>query len=241
MNIISGILSSLIATVLWWIFGLLFLKTRKKIDVQLALLRKDNHAYQKFLELKDYNLALNQSQRMLNEIGKIYFTLNMFTYRKRKQKFFETVLNNLFIRTSKLQGYYLGYEKVEEEKIRYCEKALEDLYTVSFTENKERNQYCNNLSAIEVSIEILSEINSSYKSLTKTLKKFFYFNLKHKSNYEKKFFYKSMISVESFKDSYGKQISRKFQLSKNVFEKNEYNNLIDKVFVYKKQKTKKTH
>ena len=49
MDILIGILSSLVASIIWWGCAQLYLiETRKKVNYKLMLLRKDNYAYQKY-------------------------------------------------------------------------------------------------------------------------------------------------------------------------------------------------
>lgn len=60
------------------------LDTRKKVEYKLLLLRNDNYDYQKFLEYKDYDLALAQAQRMLDEISDLYSYIKPLTYSYKK-------------------------------------------------------------------------------------------------------------------------------------------------------------
>lgn len=50
----------------------------------MILLRNDNYDYQKFLEYKDYDLALAQAQRMLDEISDLYSYIKPLTYSYKK-------------------------------------------------------------------------------------------------------------------------------------------------------------
>ena len=80
MDILIGILASLMASIIWWGCSQLYLiETRKKVNYKLMLLRKDNYAYQKYLTYQDYDLALNQAERMLNEIGEIFYSIKPLT------------------------------------------------------------------------------------------------------------------------------------------------------------------
>ena len=63
---------------------LYLIETRKKVNYKLMLLRKDNYAYQKYLTYQDYDLALNQAERMLDEIGEIFYSIKFFGFLMRK-------------------------------------------------------------------------------------------------------------------------------------------------------------
>ena len=86
-EVFIGIFASLIASYLWWLLGQVYaIDSRKKINIQLMLLRNDNYSYQKFLEQRDYDLALNQCQRILGEVGEINNLIKPLTYLPRKRK-----------------------------------------------------------------------------------------------------------------------------------------------------------
>ena len=96
-EVLIGILASLVASFLWWILGQVYaFDSRRKINIQLMLMRNDNYSYQKFLEQKDYDLALNQCQRILGEVGAIYNLIKPLTYSPRKRKLIITILNSVY-------------------------------------------------------------------------------------------------------------------------------------------------
>ena len=57
------------------VIPIIFNDTRKKVNYKLMLLRKDNSSYEKYLTYQDYDLALNQVERMLDEIGEIFYSI----------------------------------------------------------------------------------------------------------------------------------------------------------------------
>ena len=65
-------------------FSIVFIRHTKKVEYKLLLLRNDNYDYQKFLEYKDYDLALAQAQRMLDEISDLYSYIKPLTYSYKK-------------------------------------------------------------------------------------------------------------------------------------------------------------
>lgn len=107
MDIFIGILASLVASIIWWLFSQLYLlETRKIVNYKLMLLRKDNFTYQKYLIYQDYDLALNQAERMLDEIGEIYYSIKPLTYTRNKRKLINTLLSSLHICIARFQCYY---------------------------------------------------------------------------------------------------------------------------------------
>lgn len=86
MEILIGVLASLIASIVWWLLLELYsFQTRKNISYHLMLLRTENAAYEKYLKYDDYDLALRQSQLMLAEIGEIVHAIKPLTYLPKKK------------------------------------------------------------------------------------------------------------------------------------------------------------
>lgn len=227
-EVFIGVLASLVASFLWWLLGQVYaIDSRRKINIQLMLLRNDNYSYQKFLEQRDYDLALNQCQRILGEVGEIYSLIKPLTYLPRKRKLIKTVLNSVYHKISYFQRYYEGYEKETEKKV-CCEKAARHLYVVGYKPSDDHRypDYHNFQSASEVAIELLAELNQRCVSCRKILATAICFNGTPENIEVRKKYLLDMVCVESFKDSYSKDVSVLFQPSRDVFSKHKYQKLI---------------
>lgn len=227
-EVFIGILASLIASCLWWLLGQVYaIDTRKKINIQLMLLRNDNYSYQKFLEQRDYDLALNQCQRILGEVSEINNLIKPLTYFPRKRKLINTVLNSIYWKISYFQRYYEGYDKETEKKV-CCEKASRHLYVVGYQPSEDHRypDYHNFQSASEVAIELLAELNHRRASCRKILATALCFNATPKNIEVRKKYLLDVVCVESFKDSYSKDVSALFQPSRDVFSKYNYQKLV---------------
>ena len=222
MEIIIGALASLIASIIWWTASELYsFSTRKKVEYKLMLLRNDNYDYQKYLEYKDYDLALRQVQRMLDEIGDLISYIKLLTYSRKKKKLVFTLLNSMYYTLSRFLRYYDGYEK-ETEKEVCCEKAKKELYVVGCEHYKDNYE-----SLTEVIIELLSELNQR-KNYKKVLCLAYCFN-GNRSIDERKILYKDLININSYKDSFSKEVANIFFLTTSGFTREQYEKIIDKL------------
>lgn len=229
MGLIIGALGSLVATVIWWILSQLYsFDTRKRIAIQIILLRNDNYDYQKFLEYKDYDLALRQAQRMLEEIGEFYSLIRKFTYTPTKRKLVNTLLNNLYIFISRFQMYYEGHNKTVEKEA-CCEKAMHELYTVGYVpqSNGKWDDPHNFQSVSKITIELLSVLNyETKKSVKKILATEFFFNDNVDIDTRKKYL-KDLVNHNSFRKAHSKSTAKQFDITDDIFSKEEYEKLID--------------
>lgn len=230
-DILIGVIASVIASFIWWALGQIYaIDSRKKINVQLMLLRNDNYSYQKFLEQRDYDLALKQCQRMLDEICATFYLIKPLTYFPRKRKLITTILNSLYSNISYFQRYYEGYEG-DVEKERCCFEAARHLYVVGFKPSADDRHpdYHNFQSASEVSIELLSDLNQRHNSCVKILSESLCFNSIPSDSKIRKKFLLDMMNVNAYRNSYSKGIYEKFQLSRDVLTRQKYEALISSV------------
>ena len=222
MEILIGALASLIASIIWWAASELYsFNTRKRVEYKLMLLRNDNYDYQKYLNYKDYNLALHQVQRMLDEIEDLCSYIKLLTYFRKKKKLIFSLLNSMYYSLSRFQRYYDGYEK-ETEKEVCCEKAIKELYVVGYKLYEDNYE-----SLTEVIIELLSELNQR-KNYKKVLRSAYCFN-GNRNIEERKILYKDLINVNSYKDSFSKEVANKFFLTTSGLTREEYEKMVDKL------------
>lgn len=232
MDILIGVIGSLISSIVWWGLAQLYaFDARKKINYQLMLLRNDNALYEKCLEYKDYNLALSQVQRMLLEIGKIISLIKWLTYFPRKRKLINTLLENLHGAISRFQLYYKGYDK-ETEKDVCCYDAKRHLYVVGFKcEDMGRHPDPNNFQSVSsVTIELLSDLNMcKFKSIKKIMIESFCFNCSEVDVEARKRYYIDLIDADSFKGSYIKKTAIKYQTTRDIFTREQYEKIIKRL------------
>lgn len=227
-DIVIGIIASLIASLVWWVLSQLYsIDTRKKINCQIVLLREYNALYEKCLEYKDYNLALFQSQKMVTAICEITSLIKPLTYSLKKRKLINTLLENLHIHLSRFQLYYRGYEESTEKEV-CCEIARRHLFVVGYALDKSGNYLNPNCfqSVSSVTIALLSDLNFSKKSVKYILVNSFCFNDTNLEIDTRKKYYRDLIDVNSFLDSYSKKIAFQFQTTTDILTRKEYEKLI---------------
>ncbi|MBP3495726.1 MAG: hypothetical protein J6K52_05900 [Clostridia bacterium] len=239
MEILIGVIGSLIASFVWWGLAQLYsVDSREKINYQLMLLRNDNALYEKCLEYKDYDLALSQSQRMLVEIGEIISLIKPWTYFPKKRKLINTLLENLHRTISRFQLYYKGYDS-ETEKEHCCYEAKRHLYVVGY-ESDDTGKYPdpNKFQSVSsVTISLLSDLNiHKCKSVGKILTESFCFNCSNVSVETRKKYYFDLIEANSFKNSYSKIIANKFQTTNDILTREQYGELINSLEEKSKKK-----
>ena len=143
-------------------------------------------------------------------------------------------MNSIYWKISYFQRYYEGYEKETEKKV-CCEKAARHLYVVGYKPSDDHRypDYHNFQSASEVAIELLAELNQRCVSCRKILATALCFNGTPENIEVRKKYLLDMVCVESFKDSYSKDVSVLFQPSRDVFSKHKYQK-----FIYSLNETK---
>lgn len=230
MEILIGVIGSLIASFVWWSIAQLYaFDSRKKINYQLMLLRNDNALYEKCLDYKDYNLALSQSQRMLLEIGEIIALIKPWTYFPKKRKLINTLLENLHSTVSRFQLYYKGYDN-ETEKENCCYEAKRHLYVVGYKYDgtgtyPDPNKF---QSVSSVTIALLSDLNiHKFNSLKKILIESFCFNYSDVDIKTRTRYFTDLIDADSFKDSCEKTISTKYRITNDLLERKKYYKIIN--------------
>lgn len=229
MDIFIGILASLVASIIWWLFSQLYLlETRKIVNYKLMLLRKDNFTYQKYLIYQDYDLALNQAERMLDEIGEIYYSIKPLTYTRNKRKLINTLLSSLHICIARFQCYYDGYDN-DTEKQHCCSKARRHLYVVGYVPNSD-NTYPDPdkfESVSEVTIDLLCALNLSHIRFVRyILKTASCFN-GDKTVEERKKLYRDLVDVQAFSGSMSKYVANLFNITNDVLTRKKYFEIVD--------------
>ena len=228
-EIIIGVLASIIASVILWVFSQLYsFNTRKRVAYKIMLMRNDNYDYQKFLQYRDYDLALLQVQRMLDEISDLYSYIKPLTYSRKKKKLICTLLNSLHYTLSYFQRYYEGCCGGDSEKETCCEEAQRHLYVVGF-KYEEGERYHDPLkfqSVSEVTIELLSELNT-HKKIKDILLSGHCFNGSYFDKPTIKKWYKELMHVNAFKDSFSKEVIDKFCLTSSTMDRKTYEKMID--------------
>ena len=103
---------------------------RSRINLLLIGMRTDNYLFEKALDYKDYNLALDQVERMIRKIEEICSNIKTFTYIRTKKQLIFTCINNLYNALTRFKHYYIGYDQASEKET-CCEKAQRELFILS--------------------------------------------------------------------------------------------------------------
>ena len=230
-DVLIGIAVSLVASFIWWLCSQLYsIETRKKVNYKLMLLRKDNYSYQKYLNCEDYDLALNQAKRMLDEIGEIFYSIKPLTYTRKKRKLINTLLSSLHINIARFQSYYKGYEN-DVEKKACCSEAKRHLYVVGYVPNED-NTYPdpdNFESVSAVTIELLFALNLSHiRSIRYILKTACCFN-GHKTVDKRKKLYRDLVDINAFSGSMSNSVATEFNITTDVLTQKKYYKIVDSI------------
>ena len=228
-EILISVVVSIIASLIWWTLSQLYsLNSRKIINYKLLILRNDNALYEKCLTYEDYDLALNQVERMLDKIGELYEAIKPLTYTPKKRKLIKTILSSLYIQFADFQSYYIGLNS-EDEKSICCFEAKRKLFIVGFQPSQDgKHPNPDNFeSASRVAIELLCSLNlSRFSSIQNILRTSQCFN-DDKDIPTRKNLFKNLIDIRSFTGSMSKQVAVKFNITSDVFSRSDYHRLIN--------------
>lgn len=224
-NIIISLLLSLVSSLIWWGLSQLYnIGAKTQINYLLNNIRLCNYAYEKALNYKDYDLAITNVELMLQYLGDIWKVKRPLTYWGAKHLLFNTLLNNLFVITSRFKYYYKGYDLATEKQV-CCEEAKRHLFSVGYDLNRELE------SASSITIELLSDFNyHRFKSVNYILANSHCFNLKPKDIGERKRMLIQLIDVNAFLGSYSKHVAKKYQLlNSGILTRDKYSKIINKI------------
>ena len=111
-SLLIGILSSFVASVVWWLlFQLIDFTAKQKLNYYYARLRDKDMLFQKLLDYNDYDLAINLVDQIVFELESIISAIKPITYLCRKKKFVYTLINNLYFYYTVFLREYKWYDK----------------------------------------------------------------------------------------------------------------------------------
>lgn len=218
-NIIVGVGASVIASFVWFYFTQLYsVGARSRINLLLIGMRTDNYLFEKALDYKDYNLALDQVERMIRKIEEICSNIKTFTYIRTKKQLIFTCINNLYNALTRFKHYYIGYDQASEKET-CCEKAQRELFILS-----KNNSLSTTLAAIELLVDLNKNKIKRIKNILLNLSCLINGNIQ-----ELKEIYKKLIDVNSFKGSFSKQVAHDYQITSKLLTRKQYEKIIDKL------------
>lgn len=216
MDIFISIIISLISSLIWVFFTILFdFYAKNKIDVLLQLAEDSSRLLVHSINYSDYHTALNQADNLISNILDISNTMKFFTFRfqRGKRKLFFTILYNAIYNLSIFKNITIGYEGKMEFDARCSKYNNQYLYKIH-TENL-------NEIFLTFSFDLLQYINK-YNSLKKGINKC----LLHLSNSERRQVLEQLIECKSF-NSKG---SFQHFMRKSTFTREQYLRLIKRFY-----------
>lgn len=216
LNLISGILGSLIATIIWVSFSILYdFYSKRKINLYIELAQDSARLFQHSINFDDYNTALMQAEKLIEYYKSIDENIKFLTYLPKKKKLIRTYLYNSLYIVSLFKNLTIGHSGKQELEARCNKCRIEYLYYIKFDEHHEEP-------FLSFSLELLQEINSHF-FIKNGLINNYLFQLSSKN--QKRNILKQIVSVHAF--NYKNSINH--FMRKSIFTKNEYYKFIDKL------------
>ncbi len=211
---VIGIISSLIATLIWIVFTKLYdFESRKNIDYLLEMQCNCARQFEYAIEYSEYSVALVQADRMIDILREIRSNIKPFTYTRYKRKLILTYLYNALYMIDVFKNVTVGYSGVQEEDARCQQFKRKYLYEVPVDDN------CT-VPFLSFSMEIVQYLNRDFgvrKPLCNNLSIYDYKN--------KNAIYRSMVSIRTLKYE---SVTSRYSIRNDIFTVDEYNRYIDK-------------
>ena len=221
MEIIIGILASLVATVIWVVLTQLYdINSRRNIAFLLELLYDCADSFDSAIEFSNYSTAETEAEKILEYCKEILDNIKPLTFLGKKRKLFYTILYNAYYSVSCYKRVWVGYDKEQEREAKFKRFKMKYYYKVNIYDNHHTEPDAQ--SFLIVSIVILQSLNRCFfvrKALTDNM----YINrfcIKLSTTYSE------LIAPLNFKSDY----TYRFDLRKNCFTCNQYKKYIQAIF-----------
>lgn len=174
-SVLLGVLSSLVATIIWVIFTQLYdFNAKKNINMLLELLCDCAEQFDTAMEFSDCSMAELQADKIIEYCKEIFMSIKFFTYFPKKKKLILTLLYNTYYTISIYKRVWVGYDGEQEKNARLSKFKRKYYYKVKIYDLVDGN-LGQEISFLIITCEILHELNN-HCSVSKALKDNFYLN-----------------------------------------------------------------
>jgi len=229
INIAISIVSSL---TIWTFLQLYTFGVRKKIHHNLALMRDECVAFEKYLKYSDYDNALQMTRRILDKVCQTEELIKPLTYFRKKRLLINTFLSSLYNICYRFTQKEIGYSSIVEKEA-CCEKTLREVYSVGFEMGENETTYPDPLRfepQTSITAKVLIELNMHrWRNVTYILNHGDFFNSLHGDYVFKRRYLKDLVDVDVFKGSVDDKILERYYLTSCILTQKEYNEIIDKI------------
>ena len=219
MDILIGVLASLVATIIWVVFTQLYdFNSRRNISFLLELLYDCSDSFDSAIEFSNLSVAEAETDKILGYYKEIFDNIKLFTYAPRKRKFVYTILYNVYYTISFYKRLRVGYQGVQEQEAKLSRFKRKYYYKVHIYEKE--GEFDEDWSFLMVSVVVLQSLNISFL-VKKALKNNLYVS---NTNINLVKTYSELVAAKNFKSSH----SERYDLRKSCFTQEEYLRYISK-------------
>lgn len=219
MDILIGVLASLVATIIWVAFTQLYdFNSRRNISFLLELLYDCACNFDTAIEFSNLSIAETETDKILGYCKEIFDNIKFFTYAPKKKKFVYTILYNVYYTISYYKRLRVGYQGTREQEAKLSKFKQKYYYRVHICGNE--RELDEEWSFLKVSVVVLQSLNRRF-SVKKALKDNLYVN---SSNTNLVKTYSELVAAKNFKSTY----SERYDLRKSCFTEEEYLRYISK-------------
>lgn len=219
MDILIGVLASLVATIIWVAFTQLYdFNSRRNISFLLELLYDCACNFDTAIEFSNLSIAETETDKILGYCKEIFDNIKFFTYAPRKRKLVYTILYNVYYTISFYKRLRVGYQSAQEQEAKLNRFKRRYYYSVHLYDKESELDEDRNF--LMVSIEVLQSLNRRF-SVKKALKNNLYVNDSNVNLYET---YSELVAIKNFKPAR----SGRYDLRKSCFTEEEYLRYISK-------------
>lgn len=218
-DIIIGVISSLVATVIWVIIDYVVksIKARNRVALLLDLLYDSSDSFDSAMVSENEQLAEIQSEYIIKYCIEIFDSIRFLTYIGNKRKLIYTILYNLYYTITYYKRIYVGSSKEEEQKEKLLRFKRKYYFMVSLKDDSGSEER----SFLMVSVALLQEIVQS-NSVSGALNRNLYVWDNTNNKYD---VYLNLININNMKSD---SLIKKYDIRKNLFTTSEYKEYLKK-------------
>ncbi len=217
-NIIVGVISSLVATILWLAIDSIrkSISSKKKISILLDLLYDSADSFDSAMVSENEEIAEVQAEYIIKYCIEIFNSIEKRSFGPKKKKLFITILYNLYYTITYYKRIYVGYSGKAEQKAKLKRFKQKYYYTVCVKSQDVDNK----VSFLMLSVCLLQQLVRD-KNVKAALNNNYYID-RFVTN--KREVYSKLINICNMKSGFSGQ----YEICNNTFTKREYERYIDK-------------
>ena len=213
MEILIGVLSSLIATIIWFAcFQLYDINDRKKIDAELKIVMFSINKIDSCLRYDEYDILISEIDKVIDGIIRINGNIKRLTYLPKKKRLICTLCSSLILLCENIKNTEIGYKGEQEIKQR-CEVIRNNLDNLKTSFNDESILY-NTVNLLMQLNQVFSVTKSIYRVFSPEIKK----NMSQTEN--------EMLYGIIYPNAFKQVLDSKYDMRYNAFTREKYEKYI---------------